>query len=165
MRLSKPLTAAIASAFLVVAWLTDAGAASSSEAILTVSTSGPSANSVDLDLTAIEHMPKHHVVTSTPWTNGVSTFDGVLLRDLLHQLGFAGSTVRFTALNDYAIDIPTADFEQYDVLLAYATDGRPMSVRDKGPLWVIYPLDEHPEINTSETLSKMIWQVRRMDLE
>jgi hypothetical protein len=40
-----------------------------------------------------------------------------------------------------------------------------MPVRDKGPLWVIYPLDDHPEIDGQETHAKMIWQVRRLDVE
>ena len=37
--------------------------------------------------------------------------------------------------------------------------------RDRGPLWVIHPLDDHPELNSEDTHSKMIWQVRRLDVE
>lgn len=145
-------------------WLAAGQPAASSEAILSVSGSHPAVQ-VDLDLAALEQMPHHRIATSTPWTEGVSAYDGVLLRDLMKQLGVAGDTVRLTALNDYQIAIPTADFQKYDVLLAYARDGMAMPVRDKGPLWVIYPLDDHPELNGQETHAKMIWQVRRLDVE
>lgn len=140
-------------------------AASSDGAILTVSASQPAAVTVDLDLAALQQMPHHTIATSTPWTEGVSSYEGVLMRDLLHGLGVGGATVRLTALNDYAITIPVADFEKYDVVLAYARDGQGMPVRDKGPLWIIYPLDDHPELKNEDTHSKMIWQVRRLDVE
>jgi hypothetical protein len=139
--------------------------AAASEAILTVSGSHPAAVTVDLDLATLEQLPHHTIATSTPWTEGVSSYEGVLLRDLLHRLGVSGATVKLTALNDYAITIPEADLEQYDVVLAYTRDGEAMPVRDKGPLWVIYPLDDHPEINNEDTHAKMIWQVRRLDVE
>jgi hypothetical protein len=137
----------------------------SSDAILTVSASHPAAVTVDLDLAALEQMPHHTIATGTPWTEGVSSYEGVLLRDLLHQLGLSGATIKLTALNDYAITIPAADFYKYDVILAYARDGQAMPVRDKGPLWVVYPLDGHRELNNEDTHAKMIWQVRRLDVE
>lgn len=139
--------------------------AASSDAILTVTASQPAAVTVDLDLAALQLMPHHAIATSTPWTEGVSSYEGVLMRDLLHQLGVSGATVKLIALNDYAVTIPAADFDKYDVVLAYARDGQAMSVRDKGPLWIIYPLDGHPELNDEDTHSKMIWQVRRLDIE
>jgi hypothetical protein len=139
--------------------------AASSDAILTVSASHPAAVAVDLDLAALEQMPHHAIATSTPWTEGVSSYEGVLLRDLLHQLGVSGATIKLIALNDYAITIPAADFDKYDVVLAYSRDGQAMPVRDKGPLWLVYPLDGHPELNNEETHAKMIWQVRRLEVE
>jgi hypothetical protein len=146
-------------------WLAVGQPAISSEAILSVSGSQPAAVKVDLDMAALQQMPRHQIATSTPWSEGVSAYEGVLLRDLIKELGVTGETMKLTALNDYQITIPTADFEQYDVLLAYARDGKAMPVRDKGPLWVIYPLDDHPELNGQETHAKMIWQVRRLDVE
>jgi hypothetical protein len=39
-------------------------------------------------------------------------------------------------------------------------NGAPMSVRDKGPLWIVYPMDDHDGLKTPETEAKMIWQLR-----
>jgi hypothetical protein len=139
--------------------------AAAADAVLTVSAAHPAAVTVDLDLAALEQLPHHTIATSTPWTEGVSSYEGVLLRDLLRQLGVSGTTITLTALNDYAVTIPAADFDKYDVVLAYSRDGQAMPVRDKGPLWVVYPLDDHPELKSEETHSKMIWQVRRLEVE
>jgi hypothetical protein len=149
MRLLRSLPLAFAGILMLAAPFAPLRTAESSDAILTVSTSRPAAVAVDLDLAALEQMPHHTIATSTPWTEG----------------GVSGATITLTALNDYAITIPAADFDRYDVVLAYARDGQAMPVRDKGPLWVVYPLDGHPELNTEETHSKMIWQVRRLDVE
>lgn len=150
---------------LVLAGAVDAtGPASAAEGILTISSRSPSVIEVDLDYDALARMPHHRVVTSTPWTEGVSAFEGVLMREMIHLIGVTGTTIKVVALNDYSVTIPVSDLETYDVILAYERDGAPMPVRDKGPLWVIYPLDAHPELNAQETHAKMIWQVRRMEV-
>ena len=155
MRLIRSFGLALAAAFLLSTPFALVGSAASSEAILTV----------DLDLAALEQMPHHTIATSTPWTEGVSSYEGVLLRDLLHQFGVSGATIKLSALNDYAITIAAADFDKYDVVLAHARDGQAMPVRYKGPLWVVYPLDDHPELKNEDTHAKMIWQVRRLEVE
>ena len=164
MKIGRSLPAALAIGLVLSLGLSGERPAAGADGVLAVTGSVPAAVSVDLDLGAIERMPKHRVITSTPWTESVSTFDGVLVRDLLRQLGITGSSVKLVALNDYSVTIPIADLDSYDVILAYGRNGEPMPVRDKGPLWVIYPLDAHPELNAQETHAKMIWQVRRMEV-
>ncbi len=63
------------------------------------------------------------------------------------------------ALNDYAIDIPAQDWKKYTVVLASRHNGATMRVREKGPLWVIYPLDTFSELEKQETNARMVWQV------
>jgi hypothetical protein len=161
MRLIRRFGLALAAAFLLSTPFSLVGSAVSSDAILTVSGSHPAAVTVDLDLAALEQMPHHTIATSTPWTEGVSSYEGVLL----HQFGVSGATIKLSALNDYAITIAAADFDKYDVVLAYARDGQAMPVRDQGPLWVVYPLDDHPELKNEDTHARMIWQVRRLEVE
>jgi len=138
-----------------------AAAPAAGPVVLTIVSGGQGTVVHDLDMATIESLPHHTVATSTPWTDGIVRFEGVLIRDLFAQLGIEGSVSGFAALNDYRIEIATSDFDAYDVLLAYKRDGDYMPLRDKGPLWVIYPLDQHRELGT-ETHAKMIWQVRRV---
>jgi hypothetical protein len=106
------------------------------------------------------------MVTHTPWDgSAVVTFKGPLIRDILAAAGATGTKATVTALNDYKVLIPAADFTKDSVILATRRNGQPMSVRNKGPLWVIYPLADRPDLDTYETHTKMAWQVKAIDLE
>ena len=39
-----------------------------------------------------------------------------------------------------------------------------MSVRDKGPLFVIYPFDEAPELNNETYYGRSAWQVKSIEV-
>lgn len=116
------------------------------------------------DIAMLQALPSHEVVTETPWTSGAAAFRGPLLRTLLDHAGARGDTLRAHALNDYAVDIPRSDAADYDVILALARDGQPLTVRDGGPLWVIYPWGDHAGLRNELYYSRSIWQVRRIDM-
>lgn len=169
MRYFSRLRLVLAAAIMLAGWsaLAPTDALSADRPVLTVAPGlgNQAAVPVDLDRAALQSLPHHTIAMSTPWTEGVSRFEGVLLRDLFRHLGIEGRKSTFVALNDYTIQAPAADIENYDVLLAYKRDGDYVPVCDKGPLWVSYPLDQHTELNSEETHSKMIWQVRRVVVE
>jgi hypothetical protein len=116
------------------------------------------------DRRMLERLPQETVITVTPWTDGQTTFSGPLARDLLKLVGAAGKQVEAVALNDYGVVIPTSDFEDYRVILALLINGKPMRIRDKGPLWVIYPWSEHPELQTDVVHGRSIWQLKAMNV-
>ncbi len=118
-----------------------------------------------LDEKAFEALPFTTVKTETPWTTGMVTFEGVSLKALLDLAGAKGATVHAVALNDYAVDVPVADGMNPDVIVAYRMNGERMRVRDKGPLWLIYPLSSQPELRNEATNSKMIWQIKELDIQ
>lgn len=121
-----------------------------------------SGDSAKFDLAMLEKIGVAKVKTSTAWTEGEPQFEGVLVRDLLKALGATGNTVTAVAINDYKVEIPVADFNKYGVILAYRQDGKELRIRDKGPLWIIYPQDEHPELKTKQTQAKWIWQLKEL---
>lgn len=101
--------------------------------------------------------------TTTPFTEGVGTFSGVLASRLLEILGAEGRWLLTRALNDYAVTIPIEELRAYPVLLAVDHDGRPLSVRDRGPVWLIYPWSQHPELADRVHRQRSIWQL--IDIE
>ena len=117
------------------------------------------------DLPALERIGTARVQTSTPWTDGRPVFEGVLMRNLMARLGARGETVTVVALNDYKMQIPTADFGKYPVLLAFKMNGETLRVRDKGPLWLVYPQDEFPALQNKPTQAKWVWQIKEMRFE
>jgi hypothetical protein len=120
------------------------------------------------DLQGLEKLPAMEVVTALPLAMGMKgthRWKGVPLRVLVERLGGGKqSQIRLTALNDYAIQIPWSDIERYDPILAYHLDGKPMGVRDKGPLILIYPFDSHRSLQSQEYLNRTIWQVNAISV-
>ena len=43
-------------------------------------------------------------------------------------------------------------------------NGDVMLVRNKGPLWVVYPYDENPEYRSEVIYSRSIWQLDRIEV-
>lgn len=103
--------------------------------------------------------------TSTPWHDGVVSFEGPLGRALLEAVGARGRTMKVTALNDYTAEVPVADFREHEVILAMKQDGRTMRVRDKGPLFIVYPFDEEPRLRSDLYLSRSVWQIKSIAIE
>lgn len=116
----------------------------------------------ELDLAMLEEIGGATIDTSTAWTEGKGRFEGVRLSRLIERLGAKGTTAVAIAINDYKVEIPVADFSRYPVILAYRMNGEVLKIRDKGPLWIIYPQDDHPELKTKETQAKWVWQVKEI---
>jgi hypothetical protein len=141
--------------------------APSSEVLLTV-TGAISVTNADgaavFDRAMLEAMDPVEFNTTTTWTDGPQIFTGVLLFDLLALLGVTEGTLRATAINDYAVDIPVSDAVEGGPIVAYLLNGAPMSVRDKGPLWIVYPYDAKREYRSEVIYSRSIWQLDRMEV-
>jgi len=70
------------------------------------------------------------------------------------------------ALDNYSRDIDWKELDKYGVILAHSRNGTRLTRRDQGPLWSMYPRDDHPhELNTPIAASKYIWQVCRIDVQ
>lgn len=135
--------------------------------VLTISSrlrDGPRGNAVHFDMAMLERLPQAGYSTHTPWYSQSRKFTGPLLRDALASADLHGSQLRLVALNDYRVDIPFDDVRQHDVLLARLMDDKPMAVRDKGPLFVIYPFDQNATLRNAVYYSRCAWQLRTIEV-
>lgn len=133
------------------------------ETVLTVS--GGAGEPALFDRAALAALPQREIVTASDWTEGRAVFRGPLLRTVLAAAGASGETITARALNDYAVEIPMADARDYDVILAMRQDGAPLSVRAKGPLWIVYPRDDHDELDSVAYNARWIWQLAELHVE
>lgn len=117
----------------------------------------PDAAVFDADM--IRALPAQSLHTRTPWFKEASTFTGPLLKDLLDAVGAQGQVLRIIALNDYAVEIPAEDARRHLPILSYEINGKRLSVRDKGPLFLIYPFDSQPELRNDLYYGRSIWQI------
>lgn len=138
------------------------------ETVLTVSGNVPQMNDGDkavFDIEMLQALPQTTYTTTTIWTEGTHEFTGVLLSDLLAAVGSEPALVNATAINDYAVEIPPEDAIPGGALVAYLFDGEQMSIRDKGPLWVVYNWDQDPTYKTEVVYSRSIWQFDRIEVK
>jgi hypothetical protein len=47
-------------------------------------------------------------------------------------------------------------------MIAYLRNGNPMPLRDKGPLWIVYPFDSSSDFQSETIYSRSIWQLNRI---
>ena len=117
---------------------------------------------VRMDRAMIEALPHTQVKTANPWDQESSTYEGFLLRDLMKYVKASGRTATFSALNDYRSDITLSDMDKYDVILAFKRNGQDLPVRDKGPLFVVFPFSDVPELANEARYAQSVWQVNRV---
>jgi hypothetical protein len=117
------------------------------------------ADAARLDAAALRALPQKQVTTAMPWYDTRQTFSGPTLQAVLELAQARGERLRLIALNDYSVDIPLSDLVRYQPVLAHQLNGKALSVRDKGPLFLVYPFDQHPEIKNDVYYGRSIWQV------
>lgn len=109
--------------------------------------------------------PGTEIVTSTPWTTGKAVFRGALLRDILKDVGASGKLLKVSAADGFTVEIPVADAEKYDVILAYKMNGEWLERGAYAPFWIIYPFDAHKELADRKFYARAIWQVTDIVVE
>ena len=136
-------------------------------AILTVVNSSVSSDEAkEFSRDELTEMTQVSYRTTTEWTDGAPEFTGPLARDVIEAVGVGEATIAvMTAANDYAIEIPIEELMRYDVILAMSVDGKRLSLRDKGPIWVMYPRDQHAELQDPVYNGRLIWQMVRIELK
>ena len=159
--------------FTLCATLSPAGSAESlakpsGAIILTVEGAIDNSNrgqSAVFDRQMLEDLGMSELQVTTPWTQGKQTFEGVLASKVLDAVGARGSIITARAINDYQVKIPVSDFRRYPVLLALKHNGRYMRVRDKGPIWIVYPRETYPELDTDLVTDRWVWQLSSLVIQ
>lgn len=151
----------VLSGALVVCLTGPALAESDAPVILTI---GGLGEKIELTLADLQEMGAASFETSTIWSEGVLHFTGVPLKNLLDRLEVTDGRLLARAINDYAVEIPVSDGVDGGPIIAYMMNGEEMSVRNKGPLWLVYPYDLNPEYRSEVIYSRSIWQLDRIDV-
>ncbi|ARE84677.1 Oxidoreductase [Roseovarius sp. EC-HK134] len=143
---------------------TVASPAFADEVILTVNDlrSGQTKTFTEADLLAL---PQQSFETTTIWTDTTpKTFSGPSLMAVLDAAGSAPGTLRVYAINDYNVTFPEARLEENVPILAARIDDAAFSVREKGPLWLVFPYDSDTRYQSEEYFTLSVWQLNKIDI-
>jgi hypothetical protein len=130
--------------------------------ILTLYAAGSDTPLRQYTLSDLKALPVASIETDLPQAlqiEGHHVWSGVPLEVIFAALGPHVDQISLDALNDYSVTIPAEDISTYRPILAYSRDGQDIAVRDKGPMIVIYPFDQHAELEQQTYLNRTIWQV------
>jgi hypothetical protein len=125
----------------------------------------PAPSVVTFNMKLLKSLPQRTFVTKTPWYKDPVKFTGPLLRDVLAAAKVKGESMSAIALDDYQTKIPFSDAADYDVILAHQMDGKTLTPKDKGPLFVVYPYDSKPELQSVRFYERSIWQLKALRVE
>lgn len=156
----RGLAASVTASLLLVF----AAPASADDTILSV-TGNVTGGEIRLTLDQIEAMGTASIVTTTPWHDGLTTFEGVPMARFLESVGAQGTTVYVHALNDFSIDIPLSDLTRFDAIMAFKTNGEYMEIADKGPLFIVFPYDDVKEVRNELFYARSVWQIHTIEIE
>lgn len=111
-------------------------------------------------------LPQSTIVTGTAWTPK-SRWTGPRLDAVMaHVEAETATRLRIGAIDEYYVGIPWEDMTRWGIVLAHSRDGQRLERRQWGPLFLIYPRDDHrQELSTPMTEAKFVWQVTRIDVE
>lgn len=139
-------------------------AADTGPVILTVMNSGAPEERVQFTLRDLKALESRTFTLTHDWSDGPHTYKGPLLSAVLAEAGASGNTVKLRALNEYFIEIERPFIDKYQPILAWQEDGRTLSIRSKGPLWLLTPLHKYPELGEPANVSKLIWQLSTIEV-
>ena len=120
---------------------------------------------LSLDQTMLDELPQAEFATSTIWTEGIDVFSGPTLKVLVDFAGGGSGDVIASALNDYKMTIPRSFIEDVAPIVATRINGRTFSVREKGPLWIIFPYDKSEQYRSELTYALSVWQLGRLTVD
>lgn len=101
-----------------------------------------------------------NLTTATAWTPR-SEFIGPELSSVLAAAGVSpkATEMRFYAIDAYEITIPISDLGKYRPVMAHTQNGRRLEIATRGPLFLVYPRDQYPELSAIKGQAQFVWMV------
>jgi hypothetical protein len=165
MKILPSLAVLLAGVFIANASVAEPLATPTGDVILTVSGNISNTNDGDtakFDRKMLEDIGMVKIATNTPWYDELKTFEGVPMKVIMDLVGAEGTTIDAVALNDYETEVPMSDAQETGMILATKIDGQDLEVRDKGPIFLIYPFDSSPTFQNQAYYARSAWQVTRL---
>ena len=124
----------------------------------------PGGQQVTLDEAALSALPQTEFTTTTPGPRAPTTIAGRPWRVLAAQGILDARKIAVSALNGYQQVVDLALFDGVPLTLVRQEDGKPLTRRNKGPLWLLIPFTTYPKLDVPAIHNCMVWQVTRIEI-
>lgn len=110
-------------------------------------------------LADLDALPQQDFTTSTIWTTEPTRFSGPSLSAVMETSGLIAEVLTLRAANDYSITMNTSMLEENAPIVATRINGKTFGLRERGPLWVVFPYDAASRYRSEHTFASSIWQL------
>lgn len=118
---------------------------------------------LELTESSIASFKKDGFKATAPWYKQTHQFDGISFADVLTKAGVgAKETLVVIAWDKYKIEMPAADVFETNVILATHIDGKRFELKDKGPFFIMYPMDDKPKYKDPTYFNRSVWQIKEI---
>lgn len=117
---------------------------------------------IELDLLSLTNLQSTTITTNQPWTDEPREYTGVRVSTLLKHIGAESSDFEAIASNEYVYVLRDIDFDKYPILVAYKINGDFLDTRKLGPLLIVFPFDDYPELLNESNKAASVWQLIEM---
>ncbi|MCE7026560.1 hypothetical protein [Jiella avicenniae] len=104
-------------------------------------------------------MPQSRIATRTPWTEAVTRYEGPSVEHLLARFPSSSEPLRLLALNDYLVTADARMLIEGRAILSIREEGVFMPVSSKGPVFLMFPFDADPCLQSQQYYSRAVWQL------
>ena len=102
----------------------------------------------------LQALAQTHVPTQDPShaadPNAILDFKGIPVSQLLDRFGVApnATEVTFVAFDAFRATVSIADLRRYPIILALERNGKPLTRQQGGPLYLVFPHAQYPELKS-----------------
>lgn len=118
----------------------------------------------NLSDTALLSLPQQTFKTHHTWSKEADEFSGPLLQDVLNQVCPKASKLKLKAINDYQVDLDFDKIKQYEPVLALSMNGERLTIRNKGPIWIMIPFDKYTSVPERSLDEALVWQLSHIKI-
>ncbi|WP_181389541.1 oxidoreductase [Leucothrix pacifica] len=116
------------------------------------------------DREMLEALGMVSIDTETYWTDGVQKFEGVPGKLLMEAVGVTEGKLQIHALDKYKAKVPVEDLIKHRATIMLKNMGEYLTVAKKGPLWLIYPIDDEQKLLKKQINSRSVWQIQTIEV-
>ncbi len=125
---------------------------------------GEKTDTIELDLATLTELEATTFTTIQPWTEEPNEYTGVRVNTLLEHVGAMSSEFQALASDRYQFILSNIDFEKYPIIIAYKVNGEFLDTRKLGPLLIVFPFDDYPELLNETNKASSVWQLTEMHI-
>ncbi len=105
------------------------------------------------------HPESFSLSTMTPWTNAVDQYKAIPLKSILGSIINKYDTLHLKAENGFEVHENIRFLLDADAFLAFKKNGQFMRLRDKGPVWLLFPYSQRPKLDDAFHNQVAVWML------